>query len=142
MSGESTTPDLVVRVRESLEAVNRRDFDTAYRIYSPDVVWDASRREVARFDSRAAWRNFLEEWLSPYEEWKLEVEEIADLGNGVLFATVCQTGRLIGTEGDLEMRDAWVCRWEKGLIVEVTVYLDPDEARAAAERLAEERADG
>jgi hypothetical protein len=30
--------------------------------------------------------------------------------------------------------------WEQGLIVHATVYLDPDEARAAAEQLAEERA--
>jgi hypothetical protein len=37
------------------------------------------------------------------------------------------------------MPDAWAFLWEKGLIVHATVYLDPDEARAAAERLAEER---
>jgi ketosteroid isomerase-like protein len=139
MSKESTTPDLVELFRQSVEAVNRRDLDAAMSFYSPDVVWDASRREVGRFETRAAWRSFLEEWLAPYEEWKVEVEEIVDLGHGVLFAALCQTGRLVGTQGHVQMRDAWAFLWEKGLIVHATVYLDPAEARAAAERLAESR---
>jgi len=142
MSEESTTPDLVELFRQAVEAANRLDIDEAMSIYSPDVVWDTSVRPsgaVGRFESLAAWRDFLEEWLAPYEEWKLEVEEIADFGNGVLFATFVQKGRLTGTEGFIEMRDAWAFRWENGLIVYVESYLDPTEARAAAERLAEER---
>ena len=142
MSEESTARDMVELLRQSVEAANRRDFDAAWSIYSPDVVWDTSVRPsgaVGRFESLAAWRDFLEEWLAPYEEWKLEVEEIADFGNGVLFATFVQKGRLTGTEGFIEMRDAWAFRWENGLIVYVESYLDPTEARATAERLAEAR---
>jgi hypothetical protein len=37
------------------------------------------------------------------------------------------------------MRDAWVCDVVEGEVVRLTVYPDIDEARAAAERLAEER---
>ena len=41
--------------------------------------------------------------------------------------------------GHVQQREAWVIAWVKGLIVQITSYTDIDEARAAAERLAEER---
>jgi hypothetical protein len=37
-------------------------------------------------------------------------------------------------------REAWVSVWEEGKLVRGASYADEDEARAAAERLAEERA--
>jgi len=39
-------------------------------------------------------------------------------------------------------RQGWVYEWGDELIDRVTPYIDIDEARAAAERLAQERADG
>jgi hypothetical protein len=41
--------------------------------------------------------------------------------------------------GRIEQRRAWCLLWVNDLISFVTVYLDPDQARAAAERLAAER---
>src|SRR5438128_83867 len=79
MPEESTTPDLVELFLRSVEAFNRRDLDAAMSIYSPDVVWDASIRDADRYESAAALRGFLEEWQALYEEYTLEVEEIADL---------------------------------------------------------------
>jgi ketosteroid isomerase-like protein len=140
VSQESTTPDLVERFRRSVEAFNRRDIDGVMSFYSPDVVWDGLIREVGRFEGAAALHGFFEEWLIPYEEFRLEVEESVDLGNGVTFAAVHQMGRLIDTQGYIQQRAAQALLWEKGLIIHVTVYLDRDEARAAAERLAKERA--
>jgi len=48
-------------------------------------------------------------------------------------------GRLAGSSGSVELRYAGVSTWADGLIERVTTYLDINEARAAAERLAEER---
>ena len=140
MSEESTTPDLVELFLRSVEAFNRRDFDAVMSIYSPDVAWDASIRDADRYEGAAALRGFLEEWQALYEEYTLEVEEIADLGNGVTFAVFLQKARPLGIQGYVEMRDAWAHLWEKGLIVHATGYFDIDEARAAAQRLAESRA--
>jgi hypothetical protein len=39
----------------------------------------------------------------------------------------------------VQAREAHVTEWQDGLAVRVTVYIDVDEARAAAERVAEER---
>src|SRR5207248_4133934 len=48
--------------------------------------------------------------------------------------------RLVGGSGEVRLRYAAVGVWADGLVVRVTNYTDVDEARAAAERLAESRA--
>jgi hypothetical protein len=39
----------------------------------------------------------------------------------------------------VQAREAQVTEWQDGLALRITVYIDTDEARAAAERLAGER---
>ena len=52
-----------------------------------------------------------------------------------------QEGRPIGATNYVRVRSAAVSVWRDGLIVRTTIYAETaiDEARAAAERLAEER---
>lgn len=54
------------------------------------------------------------------------------------FVVYRDEGRM-GSTGRIEQRGAWCRLWVKGLISFVLVYLDTDQARAAAERLAEDR---
>ncbi len=51
-------------------------------------------------------------------------------------------GRLKGSSSFVEGHSAWVTEWVEGKIARDTAYTDVEEARAAAERLAQERADG
>jgi hypothetical protein len=48
-------------------------------------------------------------------------------------------GGLVGSRGHVEQRRGFVFLWAQGLIERQTVYTDIDQARTAAERLAEER---
>jgi ketosteroid isomerase-like protein len=61
------------------------------------------------------------------------------LGNAVTFAVILRRGRVVGSSGSVQLRYASVAEWRDGLIVRKTTYHDIDEARAAAERLAQER---
>src|SRR5947207_1905443 len=88
---------------------------------------------------RPALCRFLEDWFGAYEELDYELEEVSDLGNGVVFAVVIQDGRPVGSAGHLRQREGWVFVWVRGLIARLTTS-EIDEARAAAKRLAEERA--
>jgi ketosteroid isomerase-like protein len=142
MPEESTTPDLVERVRRSIQAGNDRDIDWALTFYAPDAVWDMSPWGMGTFEGMEAIRGFFEDWLGAYEEYAMEAEEIVDLGNGVSFAVLLQEGRLVGSSGEVQLRYASAGLWANGLMTSVTNYRDIDEARAAAERLAQERADG
>ena len=138
MPEESTTPDLVELTRELGEA---RGVELTMRFYGPSAVYDMSRVGRGTFEGRPAIRRFLGDWLSSYEETEDDLQEITDLGNGIVFALVRESGRLIGSPAHSHVHAVYgfVFIWRDGKVARVTVYTDPGEARAAAERLAEER---
>jgi ketosteroid isomerase-like protein len=136
MSQESTTPDLVELVRKQLEALDRRDVDGVMNNVAEDGVLEGRVEEV---EGRAAIRRFLvEDWFRAYEELNYELEEVSDLGGGVVFAVVIQDGRPVGADGRVRQREGWVYLWVGGSIARLTTS-EVDQARAAAERLAEQR---
>ncbi len=137
---ESTTPDPLEILREGFEALNRRDFDALVSRYAPDSVWDLNAWGVGTFEGRAAIRGFFEDWLGSYEDYRAETDEILDLGQGVFFVAYRERARLAGSQAaQLERRQAYVLLLRDGLVARMTMYADPHEARAAAERLADER---
>ncbi len=136
MSEESTTPDLVERVRGLVGALDRCDLDTVVSFHAPDAVLAA---EVGRFEGVAAIRGFLEDWLANYEEFAATLEEVRDLGNGVTFTVMRQQGHLVGSSGRVQLRFAAVNVWVDGVIARTVTGPDIHEVRAVAERLAEER---
>ena len=138
MPEESTTHDLIELVRTQLEAANRHDFDTALRFYAPDCVVE---QETGTLEGVSAIRAFLEEWLGSYEEIEWELEEVLDLGNGVGFVVIRLHARPVGSSGHVQMRFASVSARTEGLVTWARQYTEDDieKARAAAERLAQER---
>jgi ketosteroid isomerase-like protein len=136
MSEQSTTPDLVELVREQLQALDRRDLVGVMSRVAEDTVLDGRFGDV--FEGRAAIRRFLEDWFRTFEELDFELEEVIDLGGGIVFAVVIQDGRPVGGDGRLGQREGWVYLWVAGSIARLTIS-EVDQARAAAERLAEQR---
>jgi ketosteroid isomerase-like protein len=65
--------------------------------------------------------------------------ELLDLGHGVVLSVLREGGRLVGGKGRVEQRVAHLTTWTNGKIEWFKHYPDPDEGRAAAERLAQER---
>ena len=137
MPDESATPDLVELVARLFEAANRRDFDLLASAYALDAVLDTEG--LGTFDGRAAIRRFFEDMSASFNESVAEQEDFLDLGNGVGFGVARQSGRLVGGVGRVQQRYAAVTEWGGGMIVRATFRSDIDEARAAAERLAESR---
>ena len=135
MTEESTTPDLVELVRKQVEALNRGDVDGVMSSVAEDAVLDG-RMEVV--EGQAAIRGFLEDWFKTFEELGFDLEEVSHLGGGVVLAVVIQDGRLVGGDGHVRQREGWVYRCVGGSIARLST-LEVDQARAAAERLAQER---
>jgi ketosteroid isomerase-like protein len=135
MSEESMTLDLAELVRKQLEALDRRDLDGVMSSVAEDAVLDG-RADLIK--GRAAIRGFLDEWFGAYEELDFELEEVSDLGGGVVFAVVIQDGRPVGSAGRIRQREGWVYLWAGGSIARLTTS-EVDQARAAAEQLAQER---
>jgi hypothetical protein len=109
---------------------------------APDAVYDVSEAGIGTFKGLEAIRGFLEDWHGSCDDFVAEAEEILDLGHGVVFVGGRENGRLVGSEGRVEQRLGQVFIWASSKIDWAKAYRDPDEARAAAERLAQERADG
>jgi len=139
MAEAGANPDLVELARRSWEAGNRRDIEAIMALYTKETVWDLSDAGMGIFDGAEAVRAFIEEWWGAFEEHYAEVQEILDLGHGVVFARVREVGRPLGSNGEVEQLRGWVLLGERGRLTHVTPYLDTDEARAAAERVAQER---
>jgi ketosteroid isomerase-like protein len=139
MTEESTTPDLVELTRQAWEGVNRHELDRVTSFYAPDAVLDLSDVALGTFEGVAAIRSLLDDWWGTWGDHLVEVQEVVALDHGVVFASVREDGRLAGSDGHVEQRLGWAVVWVQRRIERATAYFDVDEARAAAERLAEER---
>ena len=138
MSEKSTTPDLVERAHRQREDANRRDIDAVMSSFAVDAVLEG-RALGDVFEGQEAIRAFLDRWFGMYDALEFKFEEIHDLGNGVVFAVVVQEARPTGIAGRVRQREGWVYLGAGGLIARLAIF-EIDEARTAAERLAEERA--
>ena len=139
MSEESMTLDLARLARQGYEAMSRGDVDPAMSLFAADAVYDMSAAGLGTFEGKDAIRRFVEDWRRSYEDYQYEEEEILDLGHGVVLSVLREGGVLVGGNGRVEQRAAHLITWANGKIVCLKHYPDPDEARAAAERLAQER---
>jgi ketosteroid isomerase-like protein len=137
-SRENVTPDRLAALRKHFEAFTCGDFDEAMGIYSPDAVWDSSPLGTGVFAGREAIRGFYEDWRAAYEDSMIEIEEFRDLGNGVAYSVLLQSGRVRGSSGVLQMRYVVAAIWTNVLVKQATVYTDVHAGRSAAERLAHE----
>ena len=107
--------------------------------YRPDAVFDLSSGGQGVFRGRTAIQEFMEDWFRPYDRIATDLEAVVQLGSGVTCTVVTQKGRLADGGGEVAVHYAVVNVWVDGLIERSVNYTDIDEARAAAERLAEER---
>jgi ketosteroid isomerase-like protein len=139
MAERSTTPDLADITRKMFAAATAEDLGAITAYLAPDAVWEMDEVGLGPFEGVAAIRAFLRDWWLMWGEHHHDVEEVLDLGHGVVHAVVREDGHVKGSDGVVEARVAHVGLWVEGLCVRDTTYTDIDEARAAAERLAEER---
>jgi hypothetical protein len=139
---DTTTPDLVELTRRAIECGARGEVDDAMSFYGPDPVWDLSPTGLGTYQGLAAIHGLNEDWLGAYAELEVQIGDILDLGHSVTLAIAHMTGRPAGSSAQVQLEYASVIEWTDGSMARVTQYTDIDEARAAAERLAQERAGG
>ena len=137
MPQEPEPTDLIKRTHRVYAALNGRDFDAVVGMFGSPAVWDVSRWGLGAKTGPEAIRHFLHDWFGSLDEYRVEVEEIHALGEGVVWAVVVQTARRGGSRGLLQMRSAPVFLWAQGRISQVTLYRDIEEAQAEAQRLAQ-----
>jgi ketosteroid isomerase-like protein len=131
----SATP-LVERTRRLYTALNLRDFDGVMAMFAPTAVWDVSRWGLGTHTGLRAIRQFLEDWFGKLEHYEVHIEELEDLGNGVVFAIVTQFAQQTRRRAALRVRSAPVFMWVEDLVALITLYPSIEEGRMAAARAA------
>jgi hypothetical protein len=139
MSEESMTRDLVESTLQLHRLLNSRDLDAVTDLFAPGSIWDASRWGLGSHEAPDSLRRFLQDWIGSFDVYELTVQEIKDLGNGIVFAVFFHGADPRGGGSALAVRSSAVLDWGAGQLVGLTSYRDMHEARAAAERLAQER---
>src|SRR3954468_12565112 len=105
------------------------------RILAPDFVWDMSTfhnwPERQTYEGVEGTREFLSDWMSAWEDWRLEIKELLDAGDDVV-AIVHQSGRskATGLPVDMDFAQVWTVR--DGKESYMRMYADPGEALEAA----------
>ena len=138
MPHEPATPDLVSLGRQAYQAIGRGDVDAVMSFFAADAVYDLTDAGLETFEGEQAIRRFIEDWHRSWEDYRYEVQELRDLGHGVVLSVLREGGRLVGGGGRVEQHVAHLTRWANGKIGWLKHYTDPDEARVAAARLAGE----
>ena len=104
------------------------------RITAPEFVWDMSTfhgwPERQTYEGPEGTREFLTDWVSAWEDWRLEVRELIDAGDDVA-AILHQSGRskTTGLEVDMDFAQVWTIK--DGKQTRMRMYADPDEALRA-----------
>src|SRR5579871_2991109 len=94
MPDESRTLGVAELMRRLAEAPS---VEATMAYYAPDAVYDMSRMGMGVFEGRDAIRAFLDDWEVRYEDYRDDIQEIADLGHGVVFLAAGMSARLAGS---------------------------------------------
>ena len=139
MSEHRATEDVVALTRAFGKVAGDVDGEMAF--YGPNPVYDLSPMGIGVYEGRAAIRAFLTGWMTSYEKYEEEMQEVIDLGNGIAFAAVRESAVPVGSTAQTRVHSVYgfAILWVDGKIAHITAYPNADEARAAAERLAAER---
>ena len=127
--------------RRAFSAANERDYVTLLKFFGTDSTWDVSRWGLGAHTGQVAIGEFFGDWMGGFDRYAVAVEEIRDLGSGVVYVVAVQTALTRGG-ALLHLRYAPVFTWSGTIAMCVTHYRDVAEALTAAERLAEERGVG
>jgi ketosteroid isomerase-like protein len=122
-------------VRETVDAVNRRDFDALQALLRADVEWDDMEgwpgiRGV--YHGPAGVREWWDAVLEVWESVHAEVKEITEGNGGRVFLGVSGTALGKGSGAETEGRGWYVLWLVDGKIARWKLFLDRSEALEAA----------
>jgi uncharacterized protein len=117
-------------VQTAFEAFSRGDIDAVLDLCDPDVVVRDPERTGTTFRGPDGLRQFFEEWLENWEEYRSEPAELTESGDEILVHAI-QTGKgkLSGIE--IEQDLFVVLRLRDGKFVEYRLYTKREGALAS-----------
>jgi ketosteroid isomerase-like protein len=124
-------------VRRSFGAWNRGDIEGFIALYHRDCEWDFSRfdgwPEESVYAGHSALRRLFEQWLSAWEDFHVEPQQLRAVGDNRVLAQARTFSRGKKSGAYVESPPFYqLCTLREGKVLRVTNYTDPDEALEAA----------
>lgn len=121
------------RALELYEAQSRRDNETMFAIYAPDIEWDMSTYphwlERSLYHGHEGVRGFMRDWLASFDTWEPHVEDALAAGDEVLLV-ICDRIGFKDSDAVVERHYGHLLSFRDGRVVRSAIYHDLDEARA------------
>ena len=115
-----------------VDAINRRDWDSAIDAFAADFEYDLTRTDspLRGIYGRNQMRRVMEEFIGSWESVRYEPNEFVD-GDGCV--VVPFTTRFRGRDGiEMQSEAVWLVALDDGAITRITLYQRLDEALADA----------
>jgi ketosteroid isomerase-like protein len=121
-------------VRSVYEAVNREDWDAAFRDQSPDVeLTTPPGPRGGTYRGREECQGYFQEWLTAFEEVNVEPEELLESGDQVAVILKVRA-RPKGSSAEVEIRNGHLWAFRDGKAVSMRMFPEPEKALEAAGR--------
>ena len=121
-------------VRRMYAAYAEGDFETGLACLDPDIEFSQPDDEPGggTYHGHAGVIAAFSKWTGAWHEYRVEVEELSDLGGSVLARTRhFGRGKDSGVEVEMQIFQIWTVR--QGKVVRARMYYDEADARAALE---------
>jgi ketosteroid isomerase-like protein len=118
----------VEAVRQLFGAFDRQDWGAALELLDPAIEWSPTEGTVHGVE---ALLTSLAEWFEPWDEHRVEAEEVTDAGDQVL-AVVHLTGRGARSGMEVDQRFFQVYALRSGKIVRMVEFVTRHDALEAA----------
>jgi ketosteroid isomerase-like protein len=115
------------------DAYARGDFELSLSLFDAEIEFSQPAEEpgAGTFHGHEGVVQAFAEWTGAWDDYRVEVEELTDLGNQVLARTRHRgRGKGSGVEVELEIFQLWTLRGDK--VLRAKMYYDEAEARAEA----------
>ena len=118
--------------RRGLEAINRGDLDAVMELVDAEVkaYIPTEMANEGTYRGSAEFRQMVEAWLEPWEEYRVEPHEFVERGDQIV-VPLKQSARGRGSGVEVEMEAAFVLSARGGRLVAWRLYADPAEALAS-----------
>jgi ketosteroid isomerase-like protein len=125
----------VDRLREAVEAINRRDIDGALNLSHPDIEWQTldSFPDAGTYHGPEGVRSFFQTWLDTFKGFRLHLEKCEAVDNNRVLARFRVSGE--GVESGVEVESPpffQLLEYRDGLMIRTRMFQTESEALEAA----------
>ncbi len=124
----------VEAVNRVVEAFNTRGLDAALAYVHPELAWNAPPEWLEKqvYRGREGLRELAESWGQNFDDYRLDLERVVDLGGNRALALLVQRGQIKAGGNAMELPVGWIAEVLDGQLARVDVHFSWESALEAA----------